>query len=583
MSVYYKFADHDILYSVVNTSPKTIAASGTTGWRANTGASASLSLYEGLRSRRDLGPDLDIYPLDQVDTHSIDKVVFVSGSYPSTGSISFAKCRKAPIDPDTPSNLQITSNDWYQEHFSPIELLYKHYEKINPEYFTGSYDYYSIYIHSNDDWQASSIMFSGNLLSTVEASATFEAQIKPLAISGLGRDFTIQSQFQKFKFYITGSDAKLAFSDYTTVVTSSSPVLLGVWQGVAVAIGGGSASFYINGALDSMVDFTGALSTQTGSFLRVGAEHVLSGSDASSSLHNGFDGFVFDTRTWDVKRTTSQISASWNSTLFASGSTSLVHYARFNDGPLSMRHGKTKGSGTFDYSVSAAHGEFDDGAWPSIYPFWQPNDNQAFTTWKTRINDEITMLRVLHVPSMFYGRQIATGSVNLVCNAYSEQGVRRVLLDDGRGLLFVSGSLCQPVGGDSRSGVQWRKVGNVFYTEGLVVITEPSLLDFGDTDRRTDDPQDCLQVNFRGLERISTKVFMCRVGAAEANTSNNPTYTRLDETSGKLEFVRDDSTTYVTAVGLYDENRRLVAVAKLAQPIRKREKDKLNIRLRFDI
>jgi hypothetical protein len=36
-------------------------------------------------------------------------------------------------------------------------------------------------------------------------------------------------------------------------------------------------------------------------------------------------------------------------------------------------------------------------------------------------------------------------------------------------------------------------------------------------------------------------------------------------------------------VGLYNEDRKLVSVAKMASPIRKREKDKILIRLRLDI
>lgn len=46
--------------------------------------------------------------------------------------------------------------------------------------------------------------------------------------------------------------------------------------------------------------------------------------------------------------------------------------------------------------------------------------------------------------------------------------------------------------------------------------------------------------------------------------------------------VREDGTTWITAIGLYNEDRKLVAIAKLAQPIRKREKDKINIRLKMD-
>jgi hypothetical protein len=76
-------------------------------------------------------------------------------------------------------------------------------------------------------------------------------------------------------------------------------------------------------------------------------------------------------------------------------------------------------------------------------------------------------------------------------------------------------------------------------------------------------------------------VVSCRVGASEANASNNPTYVREDS-AGKPRLVDDSRTTYITAVGLYDSERNLVAVAKLAQPLRKREKDRLNIRLKMD-
>lgn len=592
MSVYHKFEEYDLLYSLIDAQPRIVMASGSHGWRGNTGPSSSLSLYEGVRGRTDVyagaGHGIEIYPLDQVDTHSIDRVIYVSGSYPSTGSVRFVKCRKGSIedlsviDPFLYNeSTLLTADDWYEEHFNPIDMSFEYYSRLSPEYFTGSYDYYSFYLKQNVAFSASHVWFSGSKLPTVTSSFTLSAQIKPTATGGLGRDFTIQSQFQKFKFYLTGSSGQLAFSDYRTTVTSSVAVPLGLWRNVALVVGGGSASFYVDGRLDVRRAFTGTLDATTSSLL-VGAEHVLSGSGAVTSYHNGFSGFIFDSQVWNVARSAVQVSASAQTTLFDTGSlVGLIHYARFNDGPLSTRHGFSRGSGTFDHGQDGVHGRFRNIATQlPLSPTWQPNDNDGFVTRKDRIDDEVTMFRVLHVPAMFYGRQIATGSIRMECHAYSNQGLVRVLVDDGRGSLYLSGSICRPISGEEHGGVTWRKVGNVFYSEGLVVVTDPCLLDFGGIDLDSAEPNDTLQVNFRGLERISTRTFMCRIPAGEANASNNPTFVHLNPVTQRYEMNRPGAPTWITAVGLYDDEHCLVGVAKLAQPIRKQ--GKLDIRLRFD-
>ena len=47
--------------------------------------------------------------------------------------------------------------------------------------------------------------------------------------------------------------------------------------------------------------------------------------------------------------------------------------------------------------------------------------------------------------------------------------------------------------------------------------------------------------------------------------------------------MRDESqTTWITTIAICNEENKIVAIAKLAQPIRKRPQDKINIRLRMD-
>jgi hypothetical protein len=168
------------------------------------------------------------------------------------------------------------------------------------------------------------------------------------------------------------------------------------------------------------------------------------------------------------------------------------------------------------------------------------------------------------------------------------KGIQRVIQDDGHGRLYVSGSMSRQVSGENFSGLKWNKVGNVFYNEGLIVITDPAFADFGDINQDASPAfPDTLQIAFSGQEKITTKVFQCRVGAGQANGSNNPTFSSLNldpksQFYNKRIVKNSPLTTWISAVGIYNEDHKLVAIAKLASPIRKREKDKLLIRLRMD-
>lgn len=595
-SVYHEFENGDILQSVIHTNPRIVMASGTysggqiLGWRSNTGVSSSISLYEGVRARSDVGPNsisgLQFFPIDLQPTNSIDKVYFISGSYPATGSVRMVKVRTAPAPGQF--STYVTSEDWYQEHWAPINLLFDYYGTFNPQYFTGSYDYYMLYLKEQSRYLAPAVWFSGSKLATLSNAFTLEMQVKPTLVTSSFQDFVLQSQRQRFKFYITGSTGHLVFTDYTSSFSSSVALTPGIWSHVALVAGSGSASFYVDLSPAGAFSYTGSL-TQVANSLVVGAEHVVSGTAIVAD--NGYCGYLFESRIWDYNRSFTDLSASANKTLFdsSSGSVHLVHYARFNDGPIATMHGQVAGSGTFDYANPTVGGQFQNvNAGLPLSPIWSSNDNQNFMTRKVRTTGSVGVFKVLHVPSMFYGRQIATGSVLLVDHAYDNQGIVRVIKDDGRGSLYISGSVTRPISGESYDSMRWNKVGNVFYTEGLIVLTDPSLLDFGSLDGDWGQTTDLLQVAFSGDQRIHTDTFMCRLGSAQANASNNSTWSRKDvstvpgDVSSGKTIRKFDGTTWITAIGIYNEERKLVAVAKLAQPIRKREKDKLNIKLKFD-
>jgi len=80
-------------------------------------------------------------------------------------------------------------------------------------------------------------------------------------------------------------------------------------------------------------------------------------------------------------------------------------------------------------------------------------------------------------------------------------------------------------------------------------------------------------MSFTGYHEVPVNTFLCSADNGELNYSNNATYYRTG-TAGEM-YHSGSSTTYVTHVGLYNNERKLVAVASLAQPIRKRPSEKV--------
>lgn len=182
--------------------------------------------------------------------------------------------------------------------------------------------------------------------------------------------------------------------------------------------------------------------------------------------------------------------------------------------------------------------------------------------WFPKLGDLPSTINVIHVPKMYYGRKIVPGTLRIT--DYSLDTSPTYFVDNSRGLVYREG-------GSSVSGSGW-----IFYDEGLVVLKQEVGSGIFTTGSVT------LHVEFSGSNVIHSKVMMCRMGPGDVNASNNPSYA-VQGANGLPAPRSGKNTTYVTAVGIYNEERQLVAVAKLAQPIRKREEDRIDIRLRLDI
>lgn len=86
----------------------------------------------------------------------------------------------------------------------------------------------------------------------------------------------------------------------------------------------------------------------------------------------------------------------------------------------------------------------------------------------------------------------------------------------------------------------------------------------------------------RSAESITSTNYFVRLRNNEYNYSNNPTYYTGSNPQNVLEPFRVKPITYVTTIGLYNEQNELLAVAKLSRPIQKSTDKEALIRVRLD-
>lgn len=212
-------------------------------------------------------------------------------------------------------------------------------------------------------------------------------------------------------------------------------------------------------------------------------------------------------------------------------------------------------------------------------------------------------LSQIDVPSIFYGSSIKKGTVSL---KYYKSGSLIAELQDN----CQNGELKQigPVGSIGSGSV----AGVVLYNEGFMILTGSWTLNTGFQWKRfaaEDNFTSSFDLSFEGTNYVSTVTMLCHAPKGEFNYSNNPTYLEYGQTGSLTPITssnayREHNTlriknivespfadptgsfqkqTYISRVGIYDENRNLIAVAKMARPIRKREIDDFTVKLKLDI
>jgi hypothetical protein len=229
-------------------------------------------------------------------------------------------------------------------------------------------------------------------------------------------------------------------------------------------------------------------------------------------------------------------------------------------------------------------------------------------------------LSLIDFPSIFYGSKIEPGSVDL--RFYLTGSLIGQLTDKNR-----NGELIQSSG--SISSNDGKVAGVVLYDEGLMVLTgswdlnsvhtakyvtdgggavAPRWNAFG---RKTEETvSSSFGINVRGTQKLNMITMLAHAPQGDLNYSPNPTYTSYDgQTSSEIKYVTssygysEDATaklvntisssysnhnekfqkqTFISKIGIYDENKNLIAIAKLATPVRKQENDNYTFKLKLD-
>lgn len=235
-------------------------------------------------------------------------------------------------------------------------------------------------------------------------------------------------------------------------------------------------------------------------------------------------------------------------------------------------------------------------------------------------NKDRQMMTLISIPSIFYGSSIKKGSVDL--KFYTTGTLAGQLKDE-----YKNGELIQFSGAVAAN--DGKCAGVVLYDQGLIVLTgswtisghteeyrgsatayNPAWIYFGASGTAGTNyvRKSSFTMDFQGTQVVPTITMFAHAPKNTLNNSSNPTFVQsgslvntvitssalYEEYDKKLvknivkstynnytaSFQRE---TYISEIGIYDDNQNLIAIAKLATPIKKTEEKDFTFKLKVDI
>ncbi len=171
------------------------------------------------------------------------------------------------------------------------------------------------------------------------------------------------------------------------------------------------------------------------------------------------------------------------------------------------------------------------------------------------INSEITYIVI---PPKNYGNNIVPGTFNLMYN-------NQLIQDDFEGNLVNNNE----------------HIGNIIYSHGAVIITSGSLRTIGDS--ICNGQIDNVTMYFKRSFTIYENQYKCVIRDSEYNMTMNPSI--ISSSFGDIypHVTGSEFTPYVTQVGLYNDNRELLMIAKLSKPLKMSATTDTVIQINFDL
>lgn len=169
------------------------------------------------------------------------------------------------------------------------------------------------------------------------------------------------------------------------------------------------------------------------------------------------------------------------------------------------------------------------------------------------------------ISNIFYDSAIKPNSFYLTDPALSGTGgaMNMVLRDDGYGNLYRADCKTRQA--------TWNSCGNLYYNEGIAVVKHPSLNFFG---------REQYSIDLRGTHNVHVMKIDVVAPANQVNSSSNPAYKPLPPSTLPNEW--SDSFVQISGINFHDDNLNVIAKTTFAQPIIKRESDRLLVRSKID-
>ena len=216
--------------------------------------------------------------------------------------------------------------------------------------------------------------------------------------------------------------------------------------------------------------------------------------------------------------------------------------------------------------------------------------------------------QVITIPQQLFGEEIKPGSVTITDNGGA---TTYTLKDDGKGNIYDNANSSSFASGATGS------VGNIFYSHGVMVITDTGSYSVVGSDVGSDG----FEVDFRATQTHYEYEYNCYVDRNEFNGTTNISIAKNrggrheipsglptsfvqrffppgdNPTNGTGSFSGSYSAAsesinlatsslfepYVTTIGLYNDKNELMAIGKLAHPIKNDKDLMLNFVVRFDV